>query len=344
MAAAAALSMTAALFHVLNHSLFKSLLFFGSGAVLNATGQRSIERLGGLIHRMPATALFVLAGCAAISALPPFNGFASEWLVFQAILLSPDLPEWGPRILVPATGVMLALAAALAAACFVRLYGIAFLGRPRSDEARMAKESDNPSLVAMGVLAALCLLLGVLPGMVIDMLAPVVTLLVGGAMPVQRAIPWLSIEPIGESRSSYNGLLVFIFIALSAMAAVVAIHRLASRALRRAPRWDCGFPDPSPATQYTAASFAQPIRRVYGTAVFRARERVDMPPPGSVAAARFALSVRDVIWDVLYLPIAHGVGAIADRLNRFQYLTVRRYLTLVFGALVLLLLLVAIWP
>ena len=107
--------------------------------------------------------------------------------------------------------------------------------------------------------------------------------LVGDRMPVQAGVDWLSIVPIAESRSSYNGLLVFVFIAISGSLAAFAIHRLASDALRRAPAWDCGYPDPSPATQYTAGSFAQPIRRVFGTLVFRAREHVEMPPPGDTA-------------------------------------------------------------
>ena len=141
--AAAALALTSALLHALNHALFKSLLFFGAGAVLGATGERDIERMGGLIHRMPKTSLFMLAGSAAISALPPFNGFVSEWLMFQAVLISPQLPQWGLKFFVPAAGAMLALAAALAAACFVRAYGVAFLGRPRSEMARNAAETDR---------------------------------------------------------------------------------------------------------------------------------------------------------------------------------------------------------
>jgi formate hydrogenlyase subunit 3/multisubunit Na+/H+ antiporter MnhD subunit len=132
MTAAAALAFTAALLHVINHSLFKSLLFFSAGAVLTATGERDIERLGGLIQRMPQVAFLALGGCIAISALPPLNGFVSEWLIFQAILLSPDLPQWGLKLMVPAVGAMLALSAALSAACFVRAYGITFLGRARS--------------------------------------------------------------------------------------------------------------------------------------------------------------------------------------------------------------------
>src|SRR4051794_36581073 len=129
MPAAAALAATAALLHVFNHALFKTLLFCGAGAVLNATGERDLEKLGGLIHRMPHTAFVMLIGALAISALPPLNGFVSEWLTFQAILLSPQLPSWGLKLMVPGVGALLALAAALAAACFVRVYGIAFLGR-----------------------------------------------------------------------------------------------------------------------------------------------------------------------------------------------------------------------
>ena len=303
MPAAAALAMTAALFHVLNHSIFKSLLFFGSGAVLTATGERDMEHLGGLIRGMPLTAFTFLVGCMAISALPPLNGFVSEWLVFQAILLSPDLPQWGLKFLVPAVGAMLALSAALAAACFVKAFGVTFLGRPRTTVAAGAQEVDRWSLAAMFVFAGLCLLIGIIPAPIIDTLAPVVNTLVAERMPVQSADPWLSIVPIAESRSSYNGLLVFLFITISTLAAIEIIHRFASRAVRRGPAWDCGFPDQSPATQYTAGGFAQPIRRVFSS-LFDAREDVVMPAPGDTAAARLTIRLRDLAWEMLYAPIS----------------------------------------
>jgi formate hydrogenlyase subunit 3/multisubunit Na+/H+ antiporter MnhD subunit len=340
---AAALALTAALFHVFNHSVFKSLLFFGAGTVLNATGERDMEHLGGLIHRMPRTAFVFLVGCVAISALPPLNGFVSEWLTFQAILLSPNLPSWGLKFLVPAVGALLALSAALAAACFVKAFGVTFLGRPRTTAAATAEESDGSSLAAMFFLAALCLVAGVLPGLFIDALAPATRALVGVSMPHQAGLQWLTIVPIAESRSSYNGLLVFVFVVLSGSIAAFAIHRLASDRLRRGPSWDCGYPDPSPATQYTASSFAQPIRRVYGTMVFRAREIGEMPPPGALAPARLHVEIRDLIWDAAYAPIAGLVAFATDRLNVLQFLTIRRYLTLVFAALVILLLVLAIW-
>ena len=341
---AAALAMTAALLHVLNHSLFKNLLFCGAGAVLASTGQRDLERLGGLIHRMPQTAFVFLVGCAAISALPPLNGFVSEWLAFQAILVSPQLSSWGLKLMIPAAGALLALSAALAGACFVRVYGIAFLGRPRSDAAGSAHEIERVSIVAMGILAAACLVLGILPGFAIDALAPVTQIVAGGRMPVQTSVGWLSIVPIAASRSSYNGLLVFLFITASGMIGAFAIHRLASDKIRRSAIWDCGFPDPSPATQYTADSFAQPIRRIFGTLVFRARELGEMPTPNSTAPARFVAVVHDPIWDTLYAPLVGFVAFAAEKLNVLQFLTIRRYLTLVFVALVLLLLVLAAWP
>jgi formate hydrogenlyase subunit 3/multisubunit Na+/H+ antiporter MnhD subunit len=341
---AAALAFTAALLHVFNHSLFKSLLFFGAGAVLTATGERDMEHLGGLIHRMPLTAFVFLIGCVAISALPPLNGFVSEWLTFQAILLSPKLPSWGLKFLVPAIGALLALSAALAAACFVKAFGVTFQGRPRTRAAERARETDRFSLTAMFLLAVLCLLAGIFAGYFIDAIAPAVKAMVGERLPLQRSDPYLSIVPIAESRSSYNGLLVFLFMLFSGTFAAATIHRLASDKLRRGPAWDCGYPDPSPLTQYTASSFAQPIRRVFGTQIFFARERVVMPEPGDARPARLTVSLSDPIWESIYAPIAAAVGLAADRLNRMQSLSIRRYLSFVFIALVTLLLVLAIWP
>jgi hypothetical protein len=195
----------------------------------------------------------------------------------------------------------------------------------------------------MSLFAVLCLVAGVLPGFVIDALSPVVEGLLNGRMPAQAGVPWLSIVPIMEGRSSYNGALVFLFITFSASIAVIAIHRFASRAVRRAPAWDCGFPEPSPMTQYTAGSFAQPIRRVFGTLVFAAREKVEMPPPGDTRPARLHVTVKDLVWDFLYEPVSSFVDVAAGRLNHLQFLTIRRYLSLVFIALVTLLLVLAIW-
>jgi hydrogenase-4 component B len=226
----------------------------------------------------------------------------------------------------------------------VRAFGIPFLGRPRGAAAEAAREVDRFSLAAMGTLALLCLLAGVFPGLMIDALKPVVQLAVGAAMPLQSKLAWLSIAPIAAARSSYNGLLVFLFIAISASLAATVIHRFASAALRRAPAWDCGFPEPSSAMQYTAESFSQPIRRVFGGFAFRARETVDMPTPGQTRSAVFRVALRDPIWEAIYAPIERTVAALSTRLDPLQFLTIRQYLSVVFGSLVFLLLLLAGWP
>src|SRR5712671_1708224 len=295
--AAAALAFAAAIFHVFNHSLFKSLLFMGSGAVLNASGERDMEHLGGLIHRMPVTAV----------------------------------------------GATLACSAALAAACFVKAFGMTFLGRPRSMPAAAAAETDRFSQIAMLLLALLCLLTGILPGFVLDSLGAVTQLAVGARLAPQSGAAWLRIVPIDIGRSAYSGLFVFVMIVLAAATTAFAVRRVASHALRRSPAWDCGFPDTSPATQYTAASFAQPIRRVFGSVVFRAREQVTMPKPGDTAVARLQVQLRDTVWDALYAPVIRLIEATAERLNRMQFLTIRNYLTLVFVALVALLIIVGTW-
>jgi len=341
MAWAAALAVTAALLHVLNHSIFKSLLFFGVGAVLGATQTRDMERMGGLIHRMPKTALTFLVGCAAISALLPFNGFVSEWLTFQAILVSPQLPQWGLKMMVPAVGALLALSAALAGACFVKAFGVSFLGRPRSTAAETAQETDRISLGVMVLYAALCLAAGVIPGFIIDALAPVLKLLTGDQLPTQSVISWLSIVPIAESRSSYNGLVILVFLVVSGTLTATFIHRVATRATRRSAIWDCGYPDPSTATQYTGSSFVMPIRRVFGASVFQVAERVDMPEPGDPRPAHFQVRVFDPAWRFAYGPLARFIATAAGRLNFLQFLTIRRYLTLTFSALIVLLMVVA---
>jgi hydrogenase-4 component B len=339
----AALALTAALFHALNHTVFKSLLFFGAGAVLNATGERDMETMGGLIHRMPRTSVAFLVGCVAIAGLPPLNGFASEWLTFQAVLVHPELPEWGLKFMIPMDGAALALAAALAAACFVRAFGIVFLGRPRTEAAAQARETDPFSIAAMLVFAALCLLAGIFPGAVIDGTAPIAQALTNARMPMQLGDAWMTIAPVGASRSSYNGLLVFAFIAIAILVTVGAVHRLASRAVRRAPAWDCGFPDPTPSSQYTAASFAQPIRRVFATVLFRSQETVDMPAPGDNRPARIIRSIHDPIWEFVYAPLGSFVLWVAERANVMQFLTIRRYLGFVFAALVVLLMALTLW-
>lgn len=343
LAAAAALALTTALLHSLNHAFIKSTLFMGAGAVVASTGQRDLDACGGLLRAMPRTGAVMLVGAAAIAALPPLNGFVSEWLLFQAVLASPALPGWFLKLVIPAAGAAFALAAALAAAVFVRLFGIAFLGRPRSEDARTAGEADAFSVTAMTTAAAACVLLGALPALAIEPLQGVVSVLIGARMPDGWGGPWRSLVPMPTSASSYNGLIILVFLASSAMIAATALRLLASGAMRRVPAWDCGAPDLRPATQYSAASFAQPLKRVFGTTLFQSREAVSMPAPGDTGSAVIEVSWRDLVWDFGYQPLATAVGWLSERLNALQFLTIRRYLLLVFVALVALLIVVASW-
>lgn len=341
--ALAALALTAALLHAFNHSLFKSLLFYAAGAVLTATHRRDLDGLGGLIHRMPVTAVLALIGAAAISALPPLNGFVSEWLLFQSLLNGPLLGEWEMKIGTAVVAALLALSAALAAACFVRAYGIAFLGRPRSAEAARAREVEGSRLAAMAVPAALCMGVGVLPTAAILLVEPVNAALLGVTLLDTRQLSWLWLAPESAVGNSYSGLIVFATVAVLSLLAVAGIHRYASDRVRRAPAWDCGYDaDPGPVAQYTASSFAQPLRRVFATHVFAAREAVDMPAPGETRPARFALEMRDPVWEGLFVPIGRLVEVLAERIDGIQFLTIRKYLALMFLALVVLLALVAV--
>jgi formate hydrogenlyase subunit 3/multisubunit Na+/H+ antiporter MnhD subunit len=342
--AAAAVAMTAALLHVAYHSLYKSLLFLGAGAVQHATGRRDFDGLGGLIHRMPRTAMFFLVGALAISALPPLNGFVSEWLLFQSVLAGPQFPEPILRFLTPAVGGLLALSAALAAACFVRLFGIVFLGRPRSGEAAAAHEVPAIQTHAMGLLAGLCVAGGLFGSLAVAGLGPVVEQIAGARLPGLNTGPTLlSLVAFDSARSTYDAPIIALFVAVSAGLTTLLVHRVSNRRTRRAPAWDCGFPDPSPVTQYTASSFSQPLRRVYGAAAFSARDVVDMPAPGDTRPARFEVRRADHIWDWLYAAPADAVARLSVRLNPLQFLTIRRYLVLMFAALIILLLATAVW-
>jgi hydrogenase-4 component B len=344
LAAAAGVAMAAALLHVLNHSIFKSLLFLGSGAVLHATGRRDFDGLGGLIHKMPYTAFFWLIGALSIAALPPFNGFVSEWLLFQSVLAGPAFPEPLLRFLSPMVGAMLALAAGLAAACFVRAFGIVFLGRPRSPEAQSAHEAPVAQVAALGLLTVLCVLGGLFGNAIAGALSPVLIEFAGSTLPGSGTGPTLfSLVAFSAKRSTYDAPVIALFIIISATATAFVVHWVSERRIRRGPAWDCGFPEPSPAAQYTASSFGQPLRRVYGTLLFGARERVDMPPPGDMRPGHFTVTMTDYLWRGLYVAPANTVLGLSLRMNALQFLTIRRYLVLMFCALIVLLLVTASW-
>jgi hydrogenase-4 component B len=341
---AAAVAMAAALIHSLNHSWFKSLLFLGAGAVLHGTGRKDLDGLGGLIHRMPKTAFYWLIGALSISALPPLNGFVSEWLLFQAVLVGPVFPEPILRFLSPLVGGMLALAAGLAAACFVRAFGTVFLGRPRSPEAAAAHEAPFPQTAALGLLAVFCVLGGLFGGFTAYAIGPLLTSLAGASlMKLGEGPTPFSLIAFDEARSIYDAPTIAFFVAICAVTTMAAVHLLSNRGTRRSPAWDCGFPDASPATQYTASSFSQPLRRVYGGIVYKAAENVDMPPPGELRRAAFQVRYSDYLWRYLYAEPAGALWSLSKQFNVIHFLTIRRYLVLMFCTLIALLVITATW-
>jgi hypothetical protein len=176
----------------------------------------------------------------------------------------------------------------------------------------------------------------------IDMISPAAMEYVGGRMPAQSEIGWLSIAPIAESRSSYNGLLVLLFILFSSIGSMKLIHKYFRRDTRRAPAWDCGYVDPTPLSQYSGSSFAQPVRRALGNIAFASREKLDMPLPGETRAAHFEVDIFDRIMGYFYVPISDLVWFCAGRLNKLNFLSIQEYLALVFIVLVALLVIVAL--
>lgn len=333
------LGLVAALYHTLNHALFKGLLFLGAGSVLYRTHERDLERMGGLIQRMPVTAFLFLVGSVAISALPPFNGFVSEWLTFQTALQAPALTNGLLRTMIPIAAALLALTGALAAACFVKAFGIAFLGRPRTRRVARAREVPAGMLGGMGLLALLCLLLGVFPTTMIEVMAPITQLLVRAALPSAAAQGWLWLTPISPQVASYSAPFV--------LAAIVVVFGLGylflkrgAAPVRRADAWDCGFGQLTHRMQYTSTAFSQPIRRVFA-GVWQVEEQVvslaSAGPIPRVTSLHYSLHTQDWSWLRCYVPIGRLVLAAANRIGFIQTGNIHTYLKFSFATLLVFL-------
>jgi hydrogenase-4 component B len=320
--APAALGLIAALYHSVNHAMFKGLLFFGAGAILHSTRERDLNQMGGLLRRMPWTGLFFLVGCISIAALPPFNGFVSEWLTFQTALQAWQLENGVLRTLVPITAAVLALTGALGAACFVKVYGVAFLGQARSRQARRAGRIPLGMRAGEALLAALCLLLGLFPTQVVQLLERVPGQMLGQGLPATSTQSWLWLTPVAPETASYSAPLVLLTFAAMVGLAVWIWRRSAVGRIRRCDAWDCGFAPPDPRMQYTATAFAQPIRRVFGP-LFLIEETLERRADG---ALHHRLKVGDRAWGLLYLPVARAVESAAKQVVRLQSGNVRTYL------------------
>jgi hydrogenase-4 component B len=332
----AAITLTAVLYHALNHAFFKSLLFLATGSVLHATKERSLGRLGGLIHRMPWVAWMALVGTLAIAGLPPLNGFVSEWLLLQSFLFTPTLPQSFVNMLVPLAAGALVLAVALSAYVMVKFYGIVFLGRPREPSLAYAHDANRLERAALVFLAAGCVVLGIFPVWVIAMLDPVNTMLIGASAIHADSGNWLLLTPIDADRASYSPLIVLVVIVVVVLLTTQVVHRLYHGRVRRAPPWDCGFPLQTPRMQDTAEGFGQPIREVFD-AFFRMERQ--LPSPFDTAP-HYAVKVGDHLWHWLYLPLARGADLLGRLVGLIQQGRISVYLTYSFFTLLALLFLV----
>jgi len=328
-----AVTLTAVLYHALNHAFFKSLLFLATGSVLHATNERSLGKLGGLIHRMPWVAWLALVGTLAAAGIPPLNGFVSEWLLLQAFLFTPSLPQSFVNMLVPLAAAALVLSAALAAYVMVKFFGVVFLGRPREPNLAYARDAGRFERFALIYLGAGCVLLGVLPVNVIALIEPVNTLLIGTRASQPIADNWLLLAPISADRSSYSPLIVLAVIVGVVMLTMRVVHRLYHGRVRHAPAWDCGFPLQTPRMQDTAEGFGQPIRQIFEPFFLIERH---LPSPFD-PAPRYSVKAHDRFWGALYLPIARGAESLARLAGLIQRGRISVYLTYSFCTLLALL-------
>ena len=340
--ALAALALIAGLYHTLNHAIFKCLLFLGAGSVLQATGTRNMEEMGGLIRPMPVTALCFLTGAVAISGLPPLNGFVSEWLTYQALLggFGSTGSLW--RVVFPIAGALLALTAALAAACFVKAFGISFLALPRSDKAAGAREASISMRLSMGLLAAGCVVLGLGATWFVPLLDAITTQTMGVRASTSLIAGGGLLLTAGAMRSGTVST-VGIAAMLVLLGTIPALLWLAwGRAGRRTKgvTWDCGLPGLTAANEYSATGFSKPIRMIFA-ALYRPKREIQAEyevSPYYPTAIRFESEIEPAFEKHFYDPLQNWLVGLARRARTVQAGSTHAYLAYIFVTLIALLL------
>ena len=330
----AALAMTAMLYHCLNHAVFKSLLFLGTGSVLHATNERSLGKLGGLMRFMPWVAWTTLVGVIASAGLPPTNGFASEWLLLQSFLFTGGLPNPYLKMLVPLFAAGVVLVAALGGYVMVKFFGVIFLGRPREERLSEAKDAGALERLGLAWLTSGCILLGLFPVTVIEVIDPIPFALVGqGLAQSGRIGDWLILAPVSAERASYSPLLVTLATLAIVYLTILLVRRFYHGRLRRAAPWGCGFPVQTARMQDTAEGFGQPIRQIFEP-FFRMHREL---PSSFDMAPRYRVSVEDPLWAWVYLRIASATESVSRVVGLLQRGRIAIYLLYSFITLVALL-------
>ncbi|MEX5215826.1 MAG: hydrogenase 4 subunit B [Nitrospiraceae bacterium] len=338
----AALGLLAGLYHTINHALFKALLFLGAGSLSYATHTRNMEDYGGLLRRMPWTGLFFLIGAVSIAALPPTNGFVSEWLIFQSLFLGMQVPNLLLKLMLPLAAAMLALTGVLALACFAKAFGISFLALPRSGHARHAEEVPRSMLIGMGLLAAACVGLGLFPMLVVPILDRVTASLVGVSLGEKvMALDGWALAPVNVAFSSLSPPALAMVLGLSVLLGLGLVALFGGRrAARYGKTWNCGL-TLSPRMEYTATGFVQPIKRIFST-IYQPTVKLETEfleeSRYFAKRRRFEFHIEPVFEKYLYQPVAAGCLKLADRLRPLQAGGLHLYLTYIFVTLVVLLL------
>ncbi len=323
----AALGLAACLLHVLNHALFKGLLFLSAGGVVKAAGSRQLEAMGGLARRMPWTALFFLVGAAAISGLPLVNGFVSEWLLFQALLAGFTATPTLSRLVYPVAGALLALTSALAAACFVKAFGIVFLALPRGEEAGKAHEAPALMLAPQGLLAVLCLVLGLAPGGALAALGGVAASLPGVRPAPELGQGWFAIAS-GPGHFDHLAPPLVAAAVLVGLALAASMSLVAGRAVRRVPSWGCGG-ELTARTEYTATAFSKPLMMVFSAIYRPTREVATVGEAHFPREVQYRAKIEPTFERFLYQPLTRGVMAAAARMRVIQAGSLHAYLAYV---------------
>jgi formate hydrogenlyase subunit 3/multisubunit Na+/H+ antiporter MnhD subunit len=336
MKALAALALTAAMYHMLAHAFFKSLLFCSTGAVMHATGERSLGKLGGLIRYMPWVAWPTLVGVLACAGLPPFGGFVAEWLLLQSFLFTTGLPSSSLDMLVPVMAALIALIAALSGYTMVKYFGVIFLGQPREEKLSQAHDAGAWERMGMLWLTMGCLALGLLPNQVIALMDPVTQHLVGAGLAHTVADSGWLLVPVSAERASYAPAVFLLGVLGSFALAFLLVRKLYHGRLRRVPPWDCGHRWQTPRMQDTAEGFGQPIRQIFEP-FFRITRQVPSPFD---AQPSYKVTLEDPLWYALYLPLARLVERVSRIIGLLQRGRIAIYLIYSFVTLIVVLLVV----
>jgi len=329
-------ALAAALFHVLNHALFKGALFLGAGSIIRSAGSGNMERMGGLLKRMPYTGLFFLAGALSICALPPFNGFASEWLTYQSLLLGYESSSVTAKIISPLGGAALALTGAIAAAAFVKAFGISFLGAPRTAGARDAREVSRTMLIGTALLALPCLLIGIFPGPALSLLLPAVYSLTGAS----TTLEYHGVLSVGKTAAAISPAALLITMVVMATAVIVFIRLIGGkRKTVYTDSWDCGIPGLTPRMQYTAMAFTKPLRIIYKRIYLPSRDLkvIYLLKPFFVKSIRYGGEITPFFERYLYEPVTKTIQAVAGKVKLLQSGSLQLYLGYILITLILLL-------